>query len=610
MKDPRELLQAALDIGPFRTAFRLAWEVDRRSGLKRLRQPAAHVPMPSDVPSWDEWWERVPQDCWLRDLPIDPATTETLERAEAARGGCIRLFGGWEAEVGAPPDWHLEPHSGRRWPSRAHWTEAIDGAAGDPRITWELNRFLHVWDWIRAYRTEPDQTWADAFVEHLESWAKTNPFRAGINWASGQELAVRVVSWLAAAATFGPHLGDSFRTLVELCYWHGVHIDAELGFAQHAVPNNHLLAEATALATLGTLFGGWRESDEWRRRGLSLLRAAIDEQFRDDGGYCQSSHTYHRFALEWLLFADGMFELSDHLDDVFTRSLRYFDGLVVGDGELPNFGPNDGARLWRGSDADERDFRPLIDALRARTTSSSVEASSHSFASSGLHVLRCGDTVVWLRAGRAPRRGGHADQLHLDVWHDGRWVAVDAGSYSYAGPEHSWFAGSKSHNGITVEEEGQQQLAGQFTWLGDADARLTEWDPGRRRTVAVSDAWSHLEMRWEREVAVVGDEVRVIDRVTPTRRGVHNRGVRLHWLLDVEVAELEVRREEARWRLDWGAAAIELSVRAAVGGLRDHSVRIVESSQSWRYGEKRPAASVVCEATARGVEFETRFLLR
>lgn len=595
----KDWLNAVLDIGPFRAAYRVAWEADRRSGMKRLRQPVGHVPIPSDVPTWDEWWGEVPDQCWLRDLPIARATTDaTRDRAEAALAGRVDLFGAWGAEVGAPPDWHLEPQSGAVWPKDVHWTEALDAGVGDPRLTWELNRFLHVWDWIRLFREDGDARWAAAFAEHLESWAKENPFRAGINWASGQELAVRVVSWLAAVATFGEQLGaGTFRTFVELAYWHGVHIESELGFARWAVPNNHLIAEATALATLGSLFR-WRESDRWRRRGLKLLRAAIDQQFRADGGYCQSSHTYHRFALEWLLLADGMFELG--VEDVFRRSLHYLDAMIVGEGELPNFGPNDGARLWRGDDAAERDFRPLLERLRRRTGEAERPVESRSFAESGVHVLRDDATAVYLRAGPVMRRGGHADQLQIDLWHDGSWVTADAGSYSYAGDRHAWFAGSASHNGIVVDGEGQMELAGRFTWVGDVVAVLTEWDPDRDRMVARCDAWTDAQLRWEREVVLEEATLRVVDRVEPTGRGLHDHDVRLHWLVPGEARLVDggVQSEASR---------LTVQARPIVGTLRARSLRLVEAQQSWYYGTLQPATSVICEVTARGVEFETRF---
>jgi hypothetical protein len=197
------------------------------------------------------------------------------------------------------------------------------------------------------------------------------------------------------------------------------------------------------------------------------------------------------------------------------------------------------------------------------------------------------------------------------MWHDGVWVAVDAGSYSYADELHPWFAGSASHNGIMIDGEGQLAMAGRFTWIGDARARLTEWDPARARMVAWCDAWRDVEMRWEREVSLAEAAVCVVDRVAPTAQALHERSVRLHWLLGCSVDEVHVSEgPEGRWTIDAGSFRATVSVRGIVGEVRDCQLKVEPSQQSWYYGALQPATSVVCLASARGVAFETRFDFR
>ena len=55
-------------------------------------------------------------------------------------------------------------------------------------------------------------------------------------------------------------------------------------------------------------------------------------------------------------------------------------------------------------------------------------------------------------------RPSHADALHLDLWHDGRNILRDAGTYSYHADPcwQAYFPGTQAHN--TVEFDGRDQM--------------------------------------------------------------------------------------------------------------------------------------------------------
>lgn len=590
-----DVLRSAVDAGPRAAAYRALWEMGNRSGLREILEPVAAVPSPSDLPSFSEWSRDWPAGSWWAELRTDgpPPDDDCRARAEGAVHGRFRMFDAFDCNFGEPPDFWLEPTTGNRWP-KVHSSRVLESIdeVGDPRTTWEPNRFGHVWDWIAVYRHDRDPKWPRAFSEQRAHWMRTNLFRRGINWASGQELALRAIAWLAGAAAFGDVEGMErveYRRLLKMLYWHGHHIRANLAFARIAVPNNHLLAEALALALLGDLFA------EYREQGVETFREGLRAQFRDDGGYCQNSHNYHRYALQLVACADrAVPELRNETAAVLQASRAYFAAMAVTPGSdvVPNFGPNDGAML-----------RPFRGAERGG------EPTRSSFPDSGLHVLRRGPWAVFFRCGAPSRRGGHADQLHLDVWHDGEPVAVDAGSFRYTDPLHSWFAGTASHNTVTVDGLDQMRLVGRFTWVGECRTTLDEFDPARGVAVGTCEAYASRGILHEREVELHHDELVVIDRLSPLGPEGTPHDFRLHWLLPIESSHVQPTATGApdcfTWNISLPTARVEIRALPLAGSLVEAAVVVEPSATSPAYGVREDATSLIALAVGPGVRFET-----
>lgn len=557
-------------------AYRSIWELDRRSGFKALRTPRGSVPIPNAVPSYDAWWGALGAGHRLRRLRTNPPA----------------IF--WEP--GGPPgelDWHLEPHRGEHWPAREHWTRAMDALPGDLRLTWERNRFSHVWEWLAA-----GEDHADEFAAQVVHWRRHNAFRSGVNWASGQELAVRSLAWLTGVAVYGPRFdAATWRDFVELLYWHGVHIDSEFGLARHAVRNNHLIAEGLALAAIGDAFGCLDEANGWKWRGLEAVEQAVGEQFLGDGGYCQSSHAYHHFALQLLLEAWAWFDdLHGVLRPVFERSIRYFEA-VLEQGEAPNFGPND--RVL------SPDFSALLDALRlAIDCPLGPTPSVASLPDSGLVVLRDDGLMATLRCGELPDRAGHDDGLHIDVWVDGTPLAIDAGSFLYSGPTANWFASARSHNVCLVGSEEPRERLSTFTWDRVEHPWLVELDARRKRALCRYDT-AFREVTWEREL-IVGGRVEVVDKLNVLDE--RPRVFHLHWLLDADITDVDVVDHECfTWNITTPTSSIEITATPLVGELGSAALTVNAAEASATYGSRRLVTSALLSVTGRGVQFRTRF---
>lgn len=640
---PTDWLRATLSFGPRAAAFRTRWELENRAGLRQVTQPAGLVPVPRNLPDAERFLERIDGQ-WLGDLrtraregDVPAAGEGTRARAVRASHGGFELFGSRTVDFGDPPDFRLEPFTGRRWPDR-HWSRVLEAAeaVGDPRATWEMGRALFVYDWIRAWAEDQDPSWPRAFAAHLREFERENPFRTGIHWVSGQELAVRSLSWLTAAAVFSDSDGfgtEDFDRLARLLHWHGHQIVTEQDLARRSVQNNHVLAEALAVAALADL--GFLEQRA-RLPATKVLQRAVRTQFRSDGGYCQQSHRYHRFAIELLLVGERLLpELRATMRPVLARSADYFAHLMVGKGQTTNWGPNDGATAFRWCDADTEDIRPLLALLRARLDERRLPepgpwddavvwmygrvpdqvtpaVDRHAtFGASGLHVLRGDRGAVILRTGPTNLRGGHADLLHVDVWWKGEAVTLDPGTASYHDEvAHRWYGGSAAHCTVTLGGSDQLDRVARFTWLDDPPTTLEVFDGDRGTMSAATEAWRKEGVLHRREVTLVGDGTEVIDELTRMSVETDLQRFRLHWLVPGRRVRLETSRDCFTWNIRTRNATFTIRVLEATGTIRHASARVEETHHAPHYGTVEPATSIVVEADALDLRFVTRIECR
>lgn len=573
----RDQLQEVRELGLGGTAFRAAWELRLRTGLARRAPPMPPDPAPSVA-----WRERLPwapagavADAVRPRVPVEALDTLRLRARHAARG-VVHCFGRWDGDFGRPLDWHLNPTNGRRWNPSAHWSEVLrDGdRVGDVKLTWEAARFPQAFHLARAAAFFPDDRDAcwEAFSSQVIGFIEENPYPLGLHWFSSQEATIRLGAWLFALRVFADLGCDTAALCAEVSRYAarvGHHTAREIAYAERAVYNNHLVAEALGLFLVAWMRPDHPDSPPWRARGLALLDAQADRQVYPDGGYINLSHNYHRviaqdYLLAWrLLRADGAADIPPSWRRALTASL---DFLVAhqnpADGRLPNQGANDGSLPRVLSTCDFSDFRPTLQALSLGLRgerlfppgpwdeepawllgAGALDAPlreparrSVSFAHTGYHVLRSGDdpgTFAALRCGTVRDRFGQIEMLHLDVWWRGENVLVDGGTYLY-NAEHRWhdhFLRTGSHNTVALDGRDQMLHFRRFKYLYRTPARLVRFEaaPGRALVVGEHAGYARFEGRClHRRGALLLDDGTVV--VTDRVSGEGEHTARLQWL--------------------------------------------------------------------------------
>ena len=579
----RNLIQEVRELGVRGAVFRVGWEAKLRSGLaERLASPpptTSSLPRhPSNQPgNWPEtlfFSSPEPVARAMAERLTDSQRDRLLSEAREAAAGRIICFGRWKGDFGNPVDWQRNPLTGGRWDASVHWAEAPlnERRVGDVKLTWEAARFPHGYQLARAAAHHPEAAdeLAEALAKQIESFITANPWGRGIHWSSGQEKGFRLMAWLfafdvllsrsAQASRMAAVLGDAILASA-------AHIEQHLGYARHAVYNNHLLSEALALLLGGALFPSSEPGLRWRRLGWRILKEEAERQFYPDGAYIQQSHNYHRVALQdllWACLAARM--LGDQPAAEWLEALeRSLDFLLAQqnplDGRLPNYGSNDGAFPSPLTSCDFSDFRPTLQAVSLLTRGErlypagpwdeeaawllgpraldaplrAATRSSVSFAKTGYHVLRGRDqgNFSTFRCGSLRDRFSQIDMLHMGVWWRGMNVLVDGGSYLYNGPAawHEHFFRTASHNTLTVDNRDQMLHHRRFKVLYWTEAKLLAFQDQGTWALAAGEHYGYRRHPGRcvhrRSVLFVKDELWV---VADTVLGDGSHTVRLHWL--------------------------------------------------------------------------------
>jgi hypothetical protein len=526
---------------------RLGWYIDRlrvmsapellhRFGEARKRQVWRRRPV-----GWPEFNSPGP-------LPAFPLLRQRLGQAAArphaglidslsrARSGSFRFLGRDWPRYRADSDdafWLLDPVFGGRWPGRETSSFAVDvrstwagdasapsGARGDVKFVWECNR-LQMLHPLAVALAGGDGRAAQEAMSILRDWCGCNPPYAGVNWVSGIELTMRLVSvaLLCAASGsdgFAPADRAFLRGVVET---HARHLAAFPSL--HSSANNHRMAEGLGLLIAGLLTGD--AGCAWEREGRAILAVEAERQILSDGVGAEQSPTYQAFTMEMLclgalLASDAGRPLAPAVSERLADGATFLLALMNENGRVPSIGDDDEGRVLAQPPDREplyvasvvaavagllgrADFLPPARVPHWRDDLFAVQALGTSlprpddrptgpatFPMGGYTAAR--DDIAGRRAHIVFDHGplgylglaahGHADALGLWLDIDGIAVLVDPGTYLYhSGREtRSALRESLAHSTLSIAGRSQSVARPAFSWANRADCTLIDARPG------------------------------------------------------------------------------------------------------------------------------------
>jgi hypothetical protein len=457
-------------------------------------------------------------------LMVAPAAQRDLLRAaDGLLRGEWTLFGCPLSGFGAAIDWFRDPRTGRRGYERSYCFDVPhrdESAVGNVKFLWEVSRHHHLSVLAAAYRLSRDEKYAERVAEHLRSWWEANPFLVGVNWASGIEIGLRLITWvwlrrLLAGWGGAQGLFEDNEVFVAQLYRHQQYLAALRSHGSSA--NNHLLAEAAGLFVASTAFPIFRRSARWRRDAARVLERESERQIDDQGLNRELATDYHGFVLELLLVAAveadaASTPLSEALWRRIQSMMDALAAIVDATGRPPRQGDSDdgtallldspgynrwqsllatGACLfgaqswWPPTQGGVRSAFLTSLALSRRRLGKRPASRPALFKDAGLAILRDttpGQPELWCRCDHGKHgflsiaAHAHADALAIELRHGGVDILADPGTYCYHGEERwrRYFRSTLGHNTLELGGLDQAVSGGAFLWLTHPVARVTE----------------------------------------------------------------------------------------------------------------------------------------
>jgi len=428
---------------------------------------------------------------FLKGLPREKQQ-KIISAADKAMTGIIKGFSSIELDYGNPINWHYNPLTKSESIKNIKWycIPDFDENRGDIKVVWEASRFTHFYYFTRAFLITGDSKYYTAFSQQIEHWIKDNPYPYGANYKCGQECTLRMINTLMAYSVFksaelvGSDDENNIRKIVEVCY---KKILSNFFYAHKCIKNNHTISEIC-----GLIIGAWCCKDEKRmRKAYKLIENELQSQFLPDGGYIQWSFNYQRFALQLIecLFKISEktgYNISEKSKTLVRKSVILMYQMQDESGDMPNYGSNDGALIFPVTVCRFRDFRPVINTVHALVTGmrlfdkgdydeellwfgdgiekpkADTERIPSAFYESGLYTIRRDDGFIMVCLQDYKTRPAQMDQLHIDLWHKGRNIFCDSGTYSYASPIGKDMASTAAHNTVKVASLEQMNKWGTF----------------------------------------------------------------------------------------------------------------------------------------------------
>jgi hypothetical protein len=343
-------------------------------------------------------------------------------------------------------------------------------------VPWELSRLQFVPTLIQSHRLGRDERTRRLFEATVDDWIARNPYRFGVNWMTGMDVALRAISLSLGLSYFGHLRTERYRKVL---WAHAEYLLEEDLKHPPVMRNNHYMISVVGSIMLGALFAG-PQAEELFETAVGRLDSEILRQFHEDGGDFESAVHYHELTLEAVLVALCFLKavedagrlgpartgwISSEAQKAITLVVDYTNAF----GGSPQFGDSSDSRVlvhrdyFDCSPLDHSFIADMAEAAlpkkgRERLPGGSLyPRSGYGFISGARYGLCCNATTVV----EDDHGGhGHCDKTSFVLRVDETPVFVDAGTYCYTPDVGRRFEHrrTRSHNLVVIDGREQAPL--------------------------------------------------------------------------------------------------------------------------------------------------------
>ncbi len=376
----------------------------------------------------------------------------------------------------------------------------------DVKYVWELNRHQFLPYLGFAYFITKDEKYAIEFKKLILDWIEKNPPLYGINWVSGLEISLRLISWILTLFFFkeSKEINDKhfFSKIFKVLFQHAYYL--RYFYAKRSL--NHTVGDLFGVYLFSKIFEEIKLLKKWEKKFFKKLKKQIILQIRSDGVDIEQSVNYHKFVLEFFsLFVILNPKLIDESEGVLIEKM--FDYLlhsIKPDSLFPLIGDVDDGKVLFLTNIKDNKFFDLLNVgcilfrkkelkfitkkispisillfgekgIETFNELESIEPNKkfEYFDRSGYFIIRNNWTenatylfVDYGRFGALGAAHSHSDITNIIFSYNGKNIFIDSGNYSYnrSWKERKYFRSSKAHNILSINNKNQAQSIGWFSW--------------------------------------------------------------------------------------------------------------------------------------------------
>ena len=414
-----------------------------------------------------------------------------------------------------------DPFSRKLW-SKELYTKIDfrgDDLVGDPKIIWEINKQQYLLDLGIAYRITGDEKYAEKVIDEINEWINQNPLYIGINWTSNLEIALRCLTWIFSLSLIKQYVEKNNVCISNISHY----LRCKSNFiynklSLYSSANNHLIGELTLLL-YSSFFIECNESDQWRKKSISMLNEQVKKQFYSDGINKEQSINYQihtmelYFLCQYLLDINNM-KLNEDTIEVLKKACFYLNKLSIKNGDIFNIGDEDGGHILRLQNKSSSvlqilqfasillednyiyegkdkyiDYKILmlfgnkyLSFLESNLKFKNNSEKTYIFNEGGMYIrdgklnnisYKC--MLDFGNIGMAPLNAhAHCDILSFNLNLDQQSFLIDCGTYKYHKDDgfRDYFRGVGAHNTISIDDENQFAFLGKFMCSKSPNTRI------------------------------------------------------------------------------------------------------------------------------------------
>lgn len=376
----------------------------------------------------------------------------------------------------------------------------------DVNYVWNINRHYYLTYLGFAYFITKNEKYATEFEKQISNWVKQNPPLMGINWTSGLEIAIRLISWIFALYFFkdSKKIDNNyfFKKILVSMLQHAYY----LRYFYSRRKRNHTVGELFGLYLFSHIFESFKPINRWKRKSFINFNKQIWLQTRSDGTNIEQSIHYHKFVLEFfsLFFILNSKKLKKKEREMIENMYDFLASVIKPNNKLPLFGDSDNANILLFTNYEENFYLHLLNlgsilfqrgdlkffsnqispisymllGHKSKNVFDNIQVKEPNknlfyFKDAGSFIIRNKwkdkQNYLFIDSGRLGAQNAahsHSSITNLLFSYQNIEILIDSGTYSYnkSWNERNYFRSSKAHNVLTINQLNQAEIKSWFLW--------------------------------------------------------------------------------------------------------------------------------------------------